>query len=45
MLYEVITVYTISDVKLVGDMVVDEIYLRGFVLAQPGSVFNRNNFV
>ena len=35
-------VYTISDVKLVGDMVVDEVYLRGLVLAQPGSVFNQN---
>jgi len=35
-------VYTISDVRLVGDMVVDEIFLRGFVLAQPGSVFNQN---
>ncbi len=35
-------VYTISDVKLVGDMVVDEIFLRRFVLAQPGSVFNQN---
>ena len=35
-------VYTISDVKLVGDMVVQEAYLRSFVLAQPGSVFNLN---
>ena len=35
-------VYTISDVRLVGDMVIDEIFLRGFVLAQPGSVFNQN---
>ncbi len=35
-------VYTISDVKLVGDMVIDEAYLRALVLAQPGSVFNLN---
>jgi len=35
-------VYTISDVKLVGDMVIDEAYLRNFILAQPGSVFNLN---
>jgi outer membrane protein insertion porin family len=35
-------VYTISDIKLVGDMVVDEAYLRALVLAQPGSVFNQN---
>jgi outer membrane protein insertion porin family len=32
--------YTISDVKLVGDMVVPEAYLRAMVLAQPGSIFN-----
>ena len=32
--------YTISDVKLVGDMVVPETYLRAMVLAQPGSIFN-----
>ena len=32
--------YTISDVKLVGDMVVPEAYLRAMVLAQPGSTFN-----
>lgn len=32
--------YTISDVKLVGDMVVPEEQLRAMVLAQPGSVFN-----
>jgi len=32
--------YTISDIKLVGDMVVPEEQLRGFVLAQPGSIFN-----
>ena len=35
-------VYTISDVKLVGDMVVSEIFLRSQILAQPGSVFNQN---
>ena len=35
-------VYTISDVRLVGDMVIDEVFLRGFVLAKPGSVFNQN---
>ena len=34
--------YTISDVKLVGDMVVSENYLRSLILAQPGSVFNQN---
>ena len=32
--------YTISEVKLVGDMVIPEAYLRNMVLAQPGSVFN-----
>ena len=35
-------VYRISEVKLVGDMVVPEEILRRFVLAQPGSVFNQN---
>jgi outer membrane protein insertion porin family len=35
-------VYTISDVKIVGDMVVSEFYLRSQILAQPGSVFNQN---
>ena len=34
--------YTISDIKLVGDMVVPEQYLRALVLAQPGSYFNQN---
>ena len=34
--------YTISEVKLVGEMVVSEAYLRRLVLAQPGSVFNQN---
>ncbi len=35
-------VYTISDVKLVGDMVVPEAYLRRLVFIQPGAVFNQN---
>ncbi|MEJ2297328.1 MAG: outer membrane protein assembly factor BamA [Woeseiaceae bacterium] len=35
-------VYTISDVKLVGEMVVNEALLNRFVLAQPGSIFNQN---
>lgn len=34
--------YTISNVKLVGEMAIDEAYLRQLVLAQPGSVFNQN---
>ena len=33
--------YTISDVKVVGDMVVPEALLRAMVLAQPGSMFNQ----
>ncbi len=33
--------YTISDVKLVGDMVIPERLLSALVLAQPGSVFNQ----
>ncbi len=32
--------YTISEVKLVGEMVVPEPQLRAYVLAQPGSIFN-----
>jgi len=32
--------FTISDIKLVGEMVVPEEQLRAMVLAQPGSVFN-----
>jgi len=32
--------YTISEINLVGKMVVPEELLRGFVLAQPGSIFN-----
>jgi outer membrane protein insertion porin family len=35
-------VYKISDVKLVGDLVVSEVFLRSQILAQPGSVFNQN---
>ena len=34
-------VYTISDVKLVGDMKVSEVFLRSQVMAAPGSVFNQ----
>lgn len=32
--------YTISDIKLIGKMVIPEAALRAFVFAQPGSVFN-----
>jgi outer membrane protein insertion porin family len=32
--------YTISEVKLVGKMVVPEAQLQGLILAQPGSTFN-----
>ena len=35
-------VYTISDIKLVGEMVIPEAFLNSLVLAQPGSVFNLN---
>jgi outer membrane protein insertion porin family len=34
-------VYTISEVKLVGDLVVSEVFLRSQILAQPGSIFNQ----
>jgi outer membrane protein insertion porin family len=34
--------YTVTDVKLVGEMVVPEAYLRGLVLARPGSIFNQS---
>ena len=34
--------YTISEVQLVGDMVIDEAFLRSMILVQPGSVFNLN---
>ena len=33
--------YTISDVKIVGEMVVPEELLRAMVLARPGSIFNQ----
>ncbi|MEM9401788.1 MAG: outer membrane protein assembly factor BamA [Pseudomonadota bacterium] len=33
--------YSISDVKLVGDMVIPEEFLNAMVLAQPGSTFNQ----
>jgi outer membrane protein insertion porin family len=33
--------YTISDVKLVGEMVIPETYLRALVLTQPGSIFSQ----
>ncbi|MDH3350524.1 MAG: outer membrane protein assembly factor BamA [Gammaproteobacteria bacterium] len=33
--------YTISDIKLVGDMVIPEQILRSMVLAKPGSIFNQ----
>jgi len=32
--------YTISDIKMVGEMVIPEEVLRALVLAQPGSIFN-----
>ena len=32
--------YTISDIKMVGKMVVPEASLRSYILAKPGSVFN-----
>lgn len=35
-------VYSISDVKLVGDMVVPEVLMRNFVFTKPGDVFNEN---
>jgi outer membrane protein insertion porin family len=34
-------VYTISDVKLVGEMVVPETYLRALVLTRPGAIYNQ----
>lgn len=33
--------YHISEVKLVGDMVIPEAFLRALILAQPGSVFSQ----
>ena len=35
--------YTISDVKIVGDMVIPEAHLQAMILAQPGSIFNQRN--
>ncbi len=35
-------VYTISEVKIVGDLVVDEDQLKVFVFSQPESVFNQD---
>jgi len=37
--------YTISDVKIVGEMVVPEELLRAMVLAQPGSIFNQRALI
>ncbi len=34
-------IYRVSDVKLVGDMVIPEVQLRAMVLARPGSIFNQ----
>ncbi len=34
-------IYTINDVKVVGEMVVPEPFLRAQIMAQPGSVFNQ----
>ena len=34
-------VYSISEVRLVGEMVVPEAYLKSMILAQPGSTFNQ----
>ena len=33
--------YTISEVKLVGDLVIPEVQLRAMVLARPGSIYNQ----
>ncbi len=33
--------YTISDVKLVGEMVIPEAFLSALIMAKPGSVFNQ----
>ena len=35
-------VYTISEVKLVGEMVVPEEFLRSFIFTKPGAVFSQN---
>jgi outer membrane protein insertion porin family len=34
-------IYTISEVKLVGEMVISETFLRALIFAQPGSVFSQ----
>jgi outer membrane protein insertion porin family len=34
--------YQIKDVKLVGDLVLPEEFLRAMVMARPGSIFNQN---
>ena len=33
--------YTVTDVKLVGEMVIPEVFLQSLVLAKPGSIFNQ----
>jgi len=33
--------YTISEVKLVGEMVIPEVFLRGLILTKPGAIFNQ----
>ena len=33
--------YTVADIKLVGDMVIPEGFLRAQILAQPGSIYNQ----
>jgi outer membrane protein insertion porin family len=33
--------YTISDIKMVGDLIIPEVQLRAMVLARPGSIFNQ----
>jgi outer membrane protein insertion porin family len=33
--------YTVSDIKIVGDMVIPEELLRAMIVAQPGSIFNQ----
>ena len=33
--------YTISDVKLVGEMVIPEIFLHSLILTKPGAVYNQ----
>ena len=33
--------YTVSDVKIVGEMVLPEVYLKSMILAAPGATFNQ----